>query len=85
MAIHYLVPLAAQYGTGGLKDWISNNVVTLLILILGVSILWSARAGNIAKGITIAGGAIVGLAVLGLATGSNANDMGVFIVNLFRS
>ena len=85
MAQHYFVPLAAHYGTSGLKDWISNNVITLVILILGIAILWSARSGNIGKGITIAAGVIIGLAVLGLAAGSNANDIGVFIVHLFRS
>jgi hypothetical protein len=82
---HALVPLAAQYGTSGLKQWIGDNIVTLVIVVLGVSIMWAARSGNVGKGITIAAGAIIGLVVLGLASGNNASDIGVFVVGLFKS
>ena len=54
------------------------------ILLLAVAVLWAARAGNIAKGITIAAGALVGVSMLGLATGTSAADIGRFIVNLIR-
>ena len=46
---------AANYGTSGLAQWIQDNVVTVVILLLAVAVLWAARAGNIAKGITKAG------------------------------
>lgn len=69
--------------TGGLTQWILDNIITLIILILGVCILWAARGGNISKGVTIIAGAIMGLAVLGLATGNNATSLGDWIVGLF--
>jgi len=75
---------AANYGTSGLAQWIQNNVVTVVILVLAVAVLWAARAGNIGKGITITAGALVGVSMLGLATGTSAADIGQFIVNLFR-
>jgi hypothetical protein len=83
---HQIISAAAKggYGTGGLKSWIQDNVVTLIIIILGIAILWAARGGNVGKGITIAAGALVGLAVLGMASGNNANDIGTFIVSLFQ-
>jgi hypothetical protein len=82
-----MVVLAAkgsEWGTTGLKGWIEDNVVTLVVLVLGVIVLWAARGGQIAKSITISAGALIGVGVLGLASGSNATDLGTFIVSLFK-
>lgn len=70
-------------GTTGFQTWIEENVVTLVVLIIGVIILWSVRGGNVGKGVTIAGGALVGLAFIGLATGNNPVQLGEAIVNFF--
>jgi hypothetical protein len=75
---------AAQFGTGGLTQWIQNNVVTLVILLLAVAVLWAARGGNISKGITITAGLLLGIIVLGLASGNNATELGDFVIGLFR-
>ena len=80
-----VVPLAAEYGTGGLTEWIQNNVVTLVLLLLAVAVLWAARQGNISKGITIVAGLMLGVVVLGLASGNNATDLGSFVVDLVKS
>ena len=69
-------------GTGGLQSWISENVVTLVVLVLGVVILWAAKGGNVGKGVTIAAGALVGLLFIGLATGNNPVELGEALVNL---
>lgn len=83
MAPH-LITAAASYGTGGLAQWIKDNLITIIVLILGVTVLWAARSGNIAKAVTIVAGLIIGLGVLGLATGNNATDLGTFITDLFK-
>lgn len=44
-----------------------------------------ARSGNIGKGITITAGRILGVAVLGLATGTTATDIGNWLVHLVRA
>lgn len=75
---------AASYGTGGLTAWIQDNVITLVILILGVCVLWAARSGSLSKAVTIVAGVIIGIAVLGLASGNNASDIGTFIITLFK-
>lgn len=75
---------AASYGTTGLTKWIQDNVITLIVLIAGACVLWAARGGNIAKGVTIGAGVLIGLAVVGLATGNNATDIGNFVVSLFK-
>lgn len=69
--------------TTGIIGWIEDNVVTLIVLILAVCVLWAARGGNISKAVTIIAGLILGLAVLGMATGSTAADLGEWIANLF--
>ena len=76
---------ASGYGTSGITAWIQDNVVTVVILVAAVAVLWAARSGNIGKGITITAGLILGLAVLGLATGTTATDIGNFIVHLVKS
>ena len=75
----------SAYGTAGIASWIQQNVVTVIILVIAVAVLWAARAGNVGKGITIVAGLFLGVAVLGLATGSTATDLGTFIVHLFQS
>ena len=69
-------------GTNGLQQWIQHNVITLVVLILAVVILWAARGGNVAKGVTIMAGALIGLMFLGLATGTNASDLGNALLDL---
>lgn len=82
-ALAQLAP-AATYGTTGLNTWLRENVVTVVVLIIGIGVLWAARGGNISKGITMVAGLILGLAVLGLATGTNATDLANFVVSLFK-
>lgn len=77
--------ISAGFGTVGVADWIKGNLVTVLILIAGAAVLWAARGGNIGKGITITAGLILGVAVLGLATGTTATDVGNFLVGLTRA
>lgn len=79
------VPMAVNPGTRGITDWIQENVVTLIILVLAVCVLWAARGGNISKAVTIIAGLILGLAVLGMATGTTAADLGKWIADLFTS
>ena len=85
-------PLLAQpppppggYGTSGITAWIQDNVVTVVILLAACAVLGAARSGNIGKGITITAGRILGVAVLGLATGATAIDIGDWLVHLVRS
>jgi len=75
---------AAEYGTSGLVGWLQNNAIPLVILMLAITVLWAARGGNIGKGITIVAGLFLGLAVLGIATGTNASDLGVWLAGLIR-
>lgn len=76
---------AVEYGTAGLKTWIQDNLVTLAILIIGCIVVFKSRQGQVSQLLTIIGGLMLGLAVLGLATGTSATDIGDWIIGLFRS
>lgn len=76
---------AASFGTTNLSQWIRDNVVTLIVLLVAVVVLWAGKSGNISKVVTIVACFLVGLAVLGMATGTNAADIGDWITGLLRS
>jgi hypothetical protein len=60
--------------------------VTVVILLLAAcAVLGAARSGNVGKGVTVTAGLILGVAVLGLATGATATDIGDWLVHLVRS
>jgi hypothetical protein len=65
--------------------WIQDNVVTVVILLAACAVLGAARSGNVGKGVTVTAGLILGVAVLGLATGATATDIGDWLVHLVRS
>lgn len=77
-----VVQAATKLGTTNLKTWISNNVISLVILVLGVVILFAAKNGNLSKGVTIMGGALIGICFLGLASGTNATDLGTWALGM---
>jgi NhaP-type Na+/H+ and K+/H+ antiporter len=61
-------------GTNGLQDWITNNVVPLIVLFIAVIMLFASGKGDLAKLFKIGAGALISLAVLGIAlTGAGVN------------
>ena len=59
--------------------------MTVVILLVACAVLGAARSGNVGKGVTVTAGLILGVAVLGLATGGTATDIGDWLVHLVRS
>jgi len=70
-------------GTGGASQWIQDNVVQIIILVLGCVALFAGRRGDFAKVATIFGCALLGIGVLALSFGDNATDIGNWLVSLF--
>src|SRR3712207_3809030 len=75
----------AVFGTTGLSSWIQANVSTIILLLSAATALWAGKNGNISKVVTIAVCAIIGVAVLALATSGAATDIGAWLVSLFRA
>ena len=88
MSAHASVQMLATqagFGTTGLSAWIQNNVITIILLLIAATALWAGKNGNISKVVTIGACAVVGVAILALATTGAAADIGVWIVSLFRA
>ncbi len=75
--------VVASVGTGGASAWIQDNVVQIIILVLGCIALFAGRRGDFAKVATILGCALLGLGVLALSFGDNATAVGEWLVSLF--
>lgn len=70
-------------GTDGLMGWIQTNIIPLLILVVGAAILNKARKGDIASGVTIAGGVLVAIAVIAIATPGVQEKLSAWMLGLF--
>ncbi|CAL9628157.1 hypothetical protein AB0A74_19635 [Saccharothrix sp. NPDC042600] len=89
MTAQTLVTLAQQQpvapGTGGLRQWILDNLVPLLLLTVALLLLWlGGGKGDNAGVMRRLGGVIIALAIIGLAVTTNAGaNIGQWIAGLF--
>jgi hypothetical protein len=84
----FLAPGQGGQGSGGgpgtqpLQNWISGNIVPLLLLVIAIVLLWIGGRGDNAgvarRGISL----IVGLVVLGIALSGKAGAVGTFFAHL---
>ncbi|MDR7300823.1 hypothetical protein [Haloactinomyces albus] len=78
----------AQTGldTGGLRGWILNNLLPLLLIAVALLLLWlGGGKGDNAGVMRRVGGVFVALAVIGLAVSGTGVDIGTFIAGLFST
>jgi hypothetical protein len=76
--------LAAGLGTTGISQWLLNNAVPLLLLVVALLLLWlGAGKGDNSAVMKRIGGVLVALAVIGLAVSGGGVDLGKWLSNLF--
>jgi hypothetical protein len=74
----------AELSTGGLRTWMLDNVVPLLLLAVAVLLLWlGGGKGDNAGVMRRVGGVIIALGVIGLAVSGAGVDLGTWIAGLF--
>jgi hypothetical protein len=87
IALTTLDTLAQQnsLGTGGVRKWILDNLIPLLLLVVALLLLWlGGGKGDNAGVMRRLGGVIVALAIIGLAVTTNAGEnIGSWIAGLF--
>jgi len=71
-----------QVGTSGLQNWISTNIIPLLLLAIAVILLWIGGRGDNAGVARRSIGLVVGLVALGIAVSGKAADVGKFLASL---
>ena len=74
--------LVAAANTGGLQAWIKSNIIPLLLLLIAVMLFVLAQRGDNAKAMKVVAGVIIALAVLGLASSGNADNLGSWMAGL---
>jgi hypothetical protein len=73
-------------GTGGVRDWLLDNIVPLLILLIALLLLWfGGGRGEHSQVMRRLIGVVVALGVLGLAVTGAGEDIGRWIASLFRA
>jgi hypothetical protein len=68
--------------TNNLQNWISGNIVPLLLLIIAVVLLWIGGRGDNAGVARRSISLVVGLVVLGVAVSGKAPNVGKFFASL---
>lgn len=70
-------------GTTGLQQWLLDNAVPVVLLVVAVGLLFAAMRGDNAKGMKVFLGVLLGLVVLGLAVSGQAPKIGSQLWALF--
>lgn len=82
-ALSTLAQPADGLGTGGLRQWILDNLVPLLLLTVAVLLLWlGGGKGDNAGVMRRLGGVLVALAIIGIAVSGVGVDIGTWLANL---
>ncbi|MDV6013823.1 hypothetical protein [Haloechinothrix sp. LS1_15] len=70
--------------TGGLRDWLVDNIIPLLLLAVAVLLLWlGGGKGDNAGVMRRVGGVVIALAVIGLALSGAGVEVGTWLSSLF--
>ena len=65
------------------QTWLRDNIIPVVILVLGVVILFAARSGNFSKAVTVFALAFLGFGMLAMASGSHYLNAGNWVLSLF--
>jgi hypothetical protein len=73
-------------GTGGVRTWLLDNMVPLVLLAVALLLLWlGGGRGDNAQVMKRVLGVVVALVVLGLSITGAGKDIGTWLANLVRS
>lgn len=81
-----LVLAQAGLGTGGIRNWILQNLVPLLLLVVALLVLWiGAGQGDNSAVMKRVVGVFAALALVGFAVNGSGVDIGTFLAGLFSN
>ena len=83
---HPVLAPTAQLGTEGIRGWILDNLLPLLLLTVALLLVWNGGGkGDNAGVMSSVGGVFGALAIIGLAVTGSGVDIGTFIAGLFST
>ncbi|WP_404316356.1 hypothetical protein [Prescottella equi] len=75
---------STQVSTGGLRDWIGDNIVFTILILAACVIGVGGMRGNLSRVVTVGGLSLVGIAFFAIAQNQDAaNGIGNWIIGLF--
>ena len=69
--------------TSGIGDWLRDNAVKILLIVIGLVILMASHRGDHSRVVSTVGLSLIGLMVLGIAFSGSALDVGYWLARLF--
>lgn len=73
-----------EVSTGGLRQWIGDNIVFTILILVACAIGMGALRGNLSKVFTVGGLSLVGIAFFSLASSETAaTGVGNWLLGLF--
>ena len=79
--MHVAAPLAVD--TAGIGNWLRDNAVKILLIVIGLVVLMASRRGDHSRVVSTVGLSLIGLMVLGIAFSGSALDVGYWLAQLF--
>ena len=74
----------AAVSSRGLTDWLKDNAVPIILLIIGLGVAMAARKGETSKVVTVGALTLISLAFIAIALDASTGiSIGRWIVNLF--
>lgn len=79
-----LLAQSTEVSTGGLRQWIGDNIVFTILILVACAIGVGALKGNLSKVFTVGGLSLVGIAFFSLASSETAaTGVGNWLLGLF--
>ena len=72
---------ALNLNTTGVSTWVKNNILSLVVMASGITILGASRRKDMPGALTMGGIVLLGLAVVGMST--NSFGVGTAIASMF--
>jgi membrane-bound ClpP family serine protease len=78
-----LVAAPVAVDTSGIGNWLRDNAVKVILIVIGLVILMASRRGDHSRVVSVVGLSLIGLMVLGIAFSGSALDVGYWLAKLF--
>ena len=81
--ITHVVAAPVAVDTSGIGNWLRDNAVKVILIVIGLVILMASRRGDHSRVVSVVGLSLIGLMVLGIAFSGSALDVGYWLAKLF--
>lgn len=77
-----MINLAQNFGTSGLQEWLSDNVISVVLIVVAILLVGAAHKQEFGKSIGIVVLVMVGLGIAGIGLSGDYAAIGRWIIGL---